>query len=244
MSSEIQIPTPDVMSTPERVLFTWSGGKDSALALYHLEMADGYEILALLTTVTEDYGRISMHGVRTVLLEQQADSLRLPLEQVRISRNTSNEEYEARMEEKLRQYQGQGVQSVVFGDIFLEDLKKYREENLAKIGMEGVFPIWKQDTGDLARSFIELGFKAVITCVDTEALDRRFSGREFDERLLAELPVGVDPCGENGEFHSFVYDGPLFRERIPFRKGRTVLRDNRFCFCDLIPVNAVGRKPQ
>jgi uncharacterized protein (TIGR00290 family) len=179
-----------------------------------------------------------MHGVRTVLLEQQAASLRLQLEMVKISRGASNEEYEARMEERLRRYKAEGITSVIFGDIFLEDLRKYREDNLAKLDMEAVFPIWKQDTGDLARSFIELGFRAVITCVDTEALDRRFSGREFDERLLAELPEGVDPCGENGEFHSFVYDGPLFRERIPFHRGRRVLRDNRFCFCDLIPVSA------
>jgi uncharacterized protein (TIGR00290 family) len=224
------------MSISDRVVFTWSGGKDSAMALYQVEMSDGHDIRALLTTVTEDYDRISMHGVRTALLEQQAASLRLPLELVRISRGASNEEYEARLEEKLRKLQTQGVISVVFGDIFLEDLRKYREENLAKLGMEAIFPIWKQDTGDLARSFIDLGFKAVITCVDTEALDRRFSGREFDERLLAELPQGVDPCGENGEFHSFVYDGPIFRERVSFRKGRRVLRDNRFCFCDLIPV--------
>ena len=226
------------MSSPEKVVFTWSGGKDSAMALYQLVMENGHNVLALLTTVTQDYGRISMHGVRAALLEQQAASLRLPLEQVRISRNSSNEEYEAVMEEKLRQYQAEGAQSAVFGDIFLEDLKKYREDNLAKIGMTAIFPIWKRDTSELARTFIALGFRAVITCVDTEALDRRFAGRDFDEQLLADLPDGVDPCGENGEFHSFVCDGPIFRERIRFRRGRTVLRDNRFCFCDLVPVSA------
>ena len=224
------------MSTPERVLFTWSGGKDSAMALYELETADGYEITALLTTVTEDYDRISMHGVRATLLEQQAQSLRLPLEKVYLTRNSSNEEYEERMRDKLMQYRDQGVFSVVFGDIFLEDLRKYREDNLAKIGMRGVFPIWKRDANELAHTFIGLGFKAVITCVDSNVLDRGFVGRVFDEQFLSELPGTVDPCGENGELHSFVYDGPIFRERIAHRKGKVVLRDNRFYYCDLIPL--------
>ena len=132
-------------------------------------------------------------------------------------------------------YRKLGVNSVVFGDIFLEDLRKYREDNLAKIGMEGIFPLWKSDTAELARTFIDLGFKAIITCIDSNILDRSFVGRVFDEHFLSELPGGVDPCGENGEFHSFVYDGPLFRERITYKKGQIVLRDNRFYFCDLIP---------
>jgi len=205
------------------------------MALYQLEMAEGYEIAALLTTVTEDYNRISMHGVRAALLEQQARSLRLPLEEIYITRNASNDEYEAKMAEKLAHYRSQGVHSVVFGDIFLEDLRRYREDNLAKTGMKGVFPIWKRNTAELANTFIDLGFKAVITCVDSDVLDKRFAGRVFDERFLSELPDGVDSCGENGEFHSFVYDGPLFRERIPHRKGKIVLRDSRFYYCDLIP---------
>ncbi len=224
------------MSTPEKVLFTWSGGKDSAMALYELEMTDGYEIAALLTTVTEDYDRISMHGVRATLLEQQAKSLRLPLEKVYLTGNSSNEEYEERMKVKLIQYRSQGVYSVVFGDIFLEDVRKYREGNLAKIGMKGVFPLWKRDTNEFAHTFIGLGFKAVITCVDSNVLDRGFVGRVFDERFLSELPGAVDPCGENGEFHSFVHDGPIFRERIVHRRGKVVLRDSRFYYCDLIPL--------
>lgn len=219
----------------EKVLFTWSGGKDSAMALYELQMTQGYEVATLLTTVTEGYDRISMHGARRVLLEQQAESLRLPLEKLYISRNSSNEEYEAKMEERLIHYRSQGVFSVVFGDIFLEELRKYREENLAKIGMKGIFPLWKRDTTELAHTFIDLGFKAVITCVDSNVLDKKFAGRVFDERFLSELPATVDPCGENGEFHSFVYDGPIFRERIPHRKGEVVLRDNRFFYCDLLP---------
>jgi uncharacterized protein (TIGR00290 family) len=223
------------MPMNERLLFAWSGGKDSALALYELQKTHGYEISALLTTLTEDYNRISMHGVRRVLLEQQADSLRYPLEKIFISKNASSEEYESKMRDVLAKYIETGVSSVVFGDIFLEDVRKYRENNLAKVGMKGIFPIWKRDITELAHTFIELGFKAVITCVDSKVLDKRFVGRIYDKQFLRELPSSVDPCGENGEFHSFVYDGPIFRERIAFTVGDTVLRDNRFYFCDLIP---------
>jgi uncharacterized protein (TIGR00290 family) len=219
----------------EKVLVAWSGGKDSAMALYELETNQGCEIAALLTTVTEDYDRISMHGVRTALLEQQARSARLPLEKVLIPRDSTNEEYEARMGEKLREYKGQGVTSVVFGDIFLEDLREYREKNLAKLGMKAVFPLWKRSTTELAHAFIEVGFRAILTCVDSEVLDGRFAGRVYNEELLSDLPDSVDPCGENGEFHSFVYDGPIFRERIEYEKGDVVVRDKRFYFCELIP---------
>ena len=217
----------------EKALFTWSGGKDSAMALYELKMTHSYEILALLTTVTEDYDRISMHGVRSILLEQQAESLGFPVEEVYITKNSSNEEYEARMRDKLIYYRSRGVLSVVFGDVFLEDLRRYREENLSKIGMKGIFPIWKRDTTELAHAFIDLGFRAVITCVDSNVLDKVFVGRAFDEQFLSELPSTVDPCGENGEFHSFVYDGPIFRKRILHEKGEVILRDNRFYYCDL-----------
>jgi len=220
----------------EKVLFTWSGGKDSAMSLYELRKGRNYEIMALLTSVTEDYDRISMHGVRRILLERQADSLGLPLEKLYITRNASNEEYEAKLKDKLLQYKNRSVSSVVFGDIFLEDLRKYRENNLAQVGMKGIFPIWKRDTAELARTFIGLGFKAVITCVDSNSLDGKFAGRYFDNQFLSELPANVDPCGENGEFHSFVYDGPIFHERISFRRGKVVFRDNRFYFCDLVPL--------
>jgi uncharacterized protein (TIGR00290 family) len=197
-------------------------------------------VVALLTSVTEDYDRISMHGVRRVLLERQAASLGYPLEIIYITKNSSNEEYEARLKEKLLQYKARGVSSVVFGDISLEDLRKYREDNLAQVGMKGVFPIWKRDTVELAHKFIDLGFKTIITCIDSNVLDKRFVGRAFDEQFLSELPAQVDPCGENGEFHSFVYDGPIFRQKIGLRKGRVVLRDNRFYFCDLVPIGPVG----
>ncbi len=214
---------------------SWSGGKDSAIVLYELQKTNGYEISALLTTITEDYDRISMHGVRSVLLEQKAESLGLPVEKIYIEKNESNEEYEAKMKDKLMQYQSRGVLSIVFGDIFLEDVRKYREEKLSKLGIKGIFPIWKRDTTELAHTFIDLGFKAVITCVDSNVLDKKFVGRAFDEQFLSELPSTIDPCGENGEFHSYVYDGPIFRKRILYKKGKVVLRENRFYYCDLMP---------
>ncbi len=219
----------------EQVLVAWSGGKDSAVALYKVLKSQEYQVAALLTTVTEDYDRVSMHGVRRSLLERQAEVLGLPLEKVYIPKNASNDEYESNMRQALTRYKQAGVTSVVFGDIFLEDLREYREGNLAKLDMRGLFPLWKRDTRELAHSFISLGFKAITTCVDTDALDGRFVGRVIDEQFLTELPDTVDPCGENGEYHSFVYAGPIFKEPIPYTVGEIVLRENRFCFCDLIP---------
>ncbi|MBI1743503.1 diphthine--ammonia ligase [Candidatus Acetothermia bacterium] len=220
---------------PEKVLFGWSGGKDSTLALYEIQRAANYEIAALLTTVTKDYDRISMHGVRRILLEQQAASLGYSLEMVWISKQSSNEEYESQMHEALTKYRSAGVSSVVFGDLFWEEIRKYRETHLGQIGMKGIFPLWGRNTTELAHTFIDLGFKAIIVCVDSNALDGKFVGRLFDKKLLSELPSSVDPCGENGEFHSFVFDGPIFRKPILFEKGEIVLRDNRFYYCDLIP---------
>lgn len=220
----------------KKVLFSWSGGKDSALALYELSKRPEYQVAALMTVLTEDYDRTSMHGVRRTLLEQQAESLGLALEKVLISKNCSNEEYACKMREVLERYQAAGVCGVVFGDVFLEDVRKYREDNLAKIGMKGVFPLWKTDTAELAHTFIDSGFKGVTTCVDSSVLDETFVGRSFDEEFLSDLPCGVDPCGENGEFHSFVYDGPIFRSRVEYRAGEVVLRDKRFYYCDLEPL--------
>jgi uncharacterized protein (TIGR00290 family) len=218
----------------EKVLLSWSGGKDSAMALYEIRRTQKYEILSLLTTVTEDYDRISMHGVRSTLLQQQAQSLGLPLEKILIPKNTSTEEYESKMEITLTKFQQDGVSSVVFGDIFLEDIRKYREEKLSQIGMTGLFPLWKRESANLTQAFIDLGFKAIVTCVDSKVLDKTFIGRLIDERFLAELPANVDPNGENGEFHSFVFEGPIFKERIPYTIGEVVLRDS-FYFCDLLP---------
>lgn len=219
-----------------KTLLAWSGGKDSVMALYELKQSHDCEISALLTTVTEDYDRISMHGVRCKLLEQQAKAVELPLEKIYISKNASNDEYEARMKERLMDYKSRGVSYVAFGDIFLQDVRKYREQNLSKIEMHGLFPLWGKHSTDLARRFIHMGFKAVITCVDSNVIDKRLVGRMYDEQFLKELPANVDPCGENGEFHSFVYDGPIFKTNIEFTTGEVVLCDNRFCFIDLVPL--------
>ena len=218
----------------EKVVVAWSGGKDSALALYEIVESGKYEVVELLTTVTRDYDRISIHGVRRVLLEQQAKALGFPLDVKFISKGASNEEYEIELLKALKGQRNGGVSSVVFGDIFLEDILKYRERILAKAKMNGVFPLWKKDTQVLARRFIDLGFRAVITSVDSNVLRKEFAGREYDAQFLSDLPAGVDPCGENGEFHSFVYDGPVFREKVSFKKGECVLRENRFYCCDFI----------
>jgi uncharacterized protein (TIGR00290 family) len=219
----------------EKVLLSWSGGKDAALALHELQASSEYEVAALLTTVTAEYDRISMHGVRSVLLERQARSLALPLHTVLISTDTTDAEYRVKMRDEMQRHFDAGVFHVAFGDIFLEDVRKYREENLALLNMRALFPLWERDSGDLSRSFINAGFKAIVTCVDSKALSGSFAGRRFDASFLSDLPPRVDPCGENGEFHSFVYDGPIFREAVPYRKGRVVLRDGRFYFCDLLP---------
>lgn len=202
--------------------------------MYEVQRGRQYEVVSLLTTVTQDYDRVSMHGVRRALLERQAESLGIPLAQIPISRQTSNQEYEDKMRAVLTGFQKAGVSACVFGDLFLEDLRKYREKNLAQIGMKGLFPLWDRDTAGLARTIIGLGFKAVVTCVDSKALDKSFAGRTIDEAFMADLPPGVDPCGENGEFHSFVYGGPNFGKPVAVTVGETVQRDG-FYFCDLVP---------
>jgi len=222
----------------EKVILAWSGGKDSAMSLYEVQSSGKYEIVSLLTTINKDYDRVSMHGVRRTLVEQQALSLGLPMEKVLVPKSCSNEEYEARMGEVLTRFKQDGINQVVFGDIFLEWVKEYRENNLAKLGMRGVFPIWGRDTAKLTRSFITLGFQAVITCVDTKVLAQRFLGRMLDRQFLAELPPDVDLGGENGEFHSFVFAGPVFKDRIAYTLGETVQRDS-FYFCDLLPKEGV-----
>src|SRR6266853_707387 len=219
---------------PEDVLFCWSGGKDSAMALHALQSAQSHRVTSLLTTVTEEFDRISMHGVRRVLLERQAKSLGLPLHAVLIPPQCINATYEARMKDALAQYFALGVRRVAFGDIFLEDLRAYREKNLGQVGMQALFPIWKRDTHELAREFVRLGFRAITVCVDPRVLDASFAGRELDASFFADLPPGADPCGENGEFHTFVFNGPVFKTPIAFRVGEKVLRDG-FCFCDLLP---------
>src|SRR5580658_5615594 len=221
------------MFSPKRILFCWSGGKDSAMALHSLLQRSDIRVVALLTTVTENYERISMHGVRRELLERQAQSIGLPLHEVRIPPQCVNPIYEARMEEALRTHLKNGVRRVAFGDIFLEDLRAYREKNLARIGMTALFPIWKRDTRELIRSFHANRFRAIAVCVDSKVLDPSFAGRELDESFFRDLPPHADPCGENGEFHTFVFDGPIFQSPIPVRTGEIVNRDG-FIFCDLM----------
>ena len=218
----------------DKVLFCWSGGKDSAMALYEIVTSGKYDIEGLLTTVTKDYDRISMHGVRRPLLKKQAEALGFPLEEVFISKESSNEEYEINMQTALEKFTARGVSKTVFGDVFLEDVRKYREDQLARIKMTAAFPLWKRDTQEMVHTFIDLGFRAVVTCVDGEALPKKFVGRNIDKQFVEALPQGVDPCGENGEYHSFVYDGPIFSEKISFSLGEIILRDDRFYFCDLL----------
>jgi len=223
-----------VMNDNEKGIIAWSGGKDSAMALYELKQTGMMDIAALLTTVTEGYDRISMHGVRRELLREQSEALGYPLEEIAIPQNCTNDIYEQRMRETLEKHQQLGVSTIAFGDLFLEDIRTYREEHMHRIGMKAIFPIWKESTEALARKFIRLGFRACITCVDTEVLSQEFSGREYDEDFIQDLPDDVDPCGENGEFHSFVYDGPIFRRPIQIKRGEKILRNDRFFYCDLI----------
>ncbi|MGA9853050.1 MAG: ATP-binding protein [Gammaproteobacteria bacterium] len=217
------------------VILSWSGGKDSALTLHALRDDACYRVVGLLTSVNGHYGRISMHGVRESLLDAQAESLGLPLHKIRLSERPSNAEYEQKMRLALEGFKAQGIRHMAFGDLFLEDIRQYRVSNMQKAGMECLFPLWLKPTDKLAREFIMQGFKAVLCCVDSKALDGRYAGREYDRNLLKELPESVDPCGENGEFHTFVYAGPVFQRPIAFTRGECVLRDNRFHFCDLIP---------
>jgi uncharacterized protein (TIGR00290 family) len=219
----------------QKAILSWSGGKDSSLALYEMLTRKDFKIVSLLTTLTTDFDRISMHGVRRALLQKQAEFLHLPIEEVWIRKDGTNAEYESQMSKILAKHQSDGVRHVVFGDLFLEDIRSYREEKLSKMGMEGVFPLWKRDTMKLASFFIKRGFKAIVCTVDPKALDPGFCGREFDESFLSDLPTRIDPCGENGEFHTFVYSGPIFGEEIGVKKGEVASRDG-FYFADIIPV--------
>jgi uncharacterized protein (TIGR00290 family) len=213
---------------------SWSGGKDSCLALQELLQNPGIRVEGLLTTITRDFDRVSMHGVRRSLLERQADSLGLPLHQVLISKGASNAEYEGKMAEAFSQFRERGIETIAFGDLFLEDIKTYRDRFLARHGMTGLYPIWKKNTSVLIREFIGKGFKTIVVCVDPRQIDPCFAGRTIDEEFLAELPLHADPCGENGEFHTFVFAGPILRTAVRFSRGEIVCRDG-FWFCDLIP---------
>ncbi|HET7416372.1 MAG TPA: ATP-binding protein [Solirubrobacterales bacterium] len=213
---------------------SWSGGKDSALALRALREELGVEPVALLTTITEDYDRVSMHGVRRELLRAQARATGIELVEIEIPAACVNEIYEARMAAALGRPPLAGAETIAFADLFLADIRAYREERLAAAGREALFPVWGRDTTALAHEFIEAGFEATLVSVDPAQLDPSFVGRRFDESLLADLPPGVDPCGENGEFHTFVHAGPIFDAPIEVESGDAVMRDG-FAFQDLLP---------
>lgn len=215
---------------------SWSGGKDSCKALHELGRTGEHQVAALLTTVTLDYDRVSMHGVRRQLLHQQADALGLPVREVFIPTSCSNADYEQLWGEALAGLRAEGFATVAYGDLYLADIRAYRDRLMEANGMRAIYPVWGRDTAEFVREFIRDGFEAVTTCVDLKMLDESFAGRLIDEAFLADLPEGVDRCGENGEFHSFVFDGPLFSRPVPFRTGERVTRSG-FCFCDLEPAS-------
>ena len=229
------------MTTRTPVLFSWSGGKDSALALHALRQDPAWEVVGLLTSVADEYRRISHHGVREELLAAQAAALDLPLDILRLPAGEgacTNDRYEALLRGKLERYCARGVRHVAHGDIFLADLRAWREQKLAQLGMHGLFPIWGRDTRELMHMFVSLGFAAVLCCVDGAKLGPSWVGRQIDLSLLADLPDDVDPCGEHGEYHSFVYDGPIFRYPIRWERGVTVQRQGRY-YLDLLPADEV-----
>jgi uncharacterized protein (TIGR00290 family) len=215
-----------------RAIVSWSSGKDSAWALETVRRAGELEVAGLLTTVTDGYARVSMHGVREEILDLQAARAELPCLKVRIPPRCANADYEAAMGEALSAARRRGITHIVFGDLFLEDVRRYREERLAGSGVEPVFPLWGSDTRALAREMIEGGLEATVVCIDPKALPSSFAGRRFDARFLEELPAGVDPCGERGEFHTCVTAGPMFADALHVRPGAVVEREG-FVFADL-----------
>ena len=238
----------------KKAYLNWSSGKDAAFSLYKLQQQGDFDVVELFTAINIDVNRISMHGVRIELLQAQARSIGLPLHLAEFSGNVSMETYNRVMETETKKLKAAGIDFACFGDIFLEDLKEYRDSQLAKVGLTGVYPLWKKETTKLVEDFIELGFKAIIVCTNAQYLDESFCGRVIDHQFLADLPENVDPCGENGEFHTFVFDGPIFSESIKFEIGEKVHRtyksvedgedncftdedtnwDTGFWYCDLI----------
>ena len=204
--------------------FNWSGGKDSSLALYHILKDKNYSVEKLITNVNNQHRRISMHGVREKLLELQAEAIGIPLQKIILPDQPSMADYEAHMMKTMKQLQAEKFTHSVFGDIFLEDLKIYREIQLAKVAMSGVFPLWKRDTTELIHEFIDLGFKTIVVCINEKYLDKSFCGRIIDKDFIKDLPQNVDVCGENGEFHTFVFDGPIFKNPVSYKKGEIVYK--------------------
>jgi len=247
------------MPSNDKTYFNWSGGKDSALALYHTLQSGEHIPDLLLTSVNTSVDRISMHGVRTALLEMQADSLGIPLRKLELPEGLNMTDYNSIMSAAVTDLQVQGYGHTVFGDIFLEDLRVYHEQQLAPLAIKAHFPLWKRDTTELLHEFLDLGFKTVVACIKSELLDKSFAGRVIDKDFIKDLPAGVDPCGENGEFHTFVFDGPIFKKPIDYTMGEVVFREYQrpkddkdncfssdaspqmgFWFCDLMPVSVAS----
>lgn len=234
-----------------KTVFNWSGGKDSALALYYLLQDKQFAVTQLLTSINNTYNRVAMHGIRAELLQQQCAAIGLPLQELRLNNQPSMDDYNAAMATTMQGLQAQGFTHAAYGDIFLEDLRQYREAQLAAVGVKAHFPLWQKNTTQLIHEFIDLGFTTIVCCVKSQLLDKSFAGRIIDKHFLKDLPKGVDPCGENGEFHTFVVDGPIFKQPIPYTIGETILRaynapkDDEhgtastigFWFCDILPFN-------
>lgn len=218
--------------------FNWSGGKDSSLALYYILQQKKYEISLLLTSINAMHNRVSMHGVRRSLLEAQAASLNIPVSTIELPDEPNMAEYETILNQKINTLKEQGFTHTIFGDIFLEDLRKYREDKLDAVGIKAIFPLWKIDTVKLMNEFLAVGFKAIVVCVNEQYLDKSFCGRMIDEQFVKDLPEGVDVCGENGEYHSFVFDGPIFRTSIAFTKGELVYKEYK------VPKNTTEERNQ
>ena len=239
----------------KKAVFNWSGGKDSALAMYHILKEQQYQIDSLTTNINKYHQRISMHGVREELLDQQVKALGLEINKLYLPKNPDMKTYNTLMAELMNKLVKEGYKYSIFGDIFLEDLKKYREKSLNEVGLQGIFPLWKQNTTKLIHEFLDLGFKTITVCVDSRLLDSSFLGRVINKGFIDDLPKGVDPCGENGEFHTFVFEGPIFKKSIHFQIGKKVYREYKinikntssecnqtykeekvgYWFCDLIP---------
>ncbi|MCK5814770.1 MAG: diphthine--ammonia ligase [Flavobacteriaceae bacterium] len=240
----------------KKAIFNWSGGKDSSLALYHILKENKFDITELMTTVNSKFDRVSMHGVRKELLHQQGASIGLPIKEIRLPEMPSMLDYDNIMKKELATLKNSGITHSIFGDIFLEDLRDYRVNKLKEVGLEAYFPLWKRDTTELVHEFIDLGFKTVVVCTKSELLGKEFTGRIIDKDFLKDLPKNVDPCGENGEFHTFTFDGPIYKHPIEYTLGETVFKEYKapknkedtcysadakknpagFHFCDLIPI--------
>ncbi len=204
--------------------FNWSTGKDSALALYYLLQDKNFEIGHLLTTVNAHFNRVSMHGLRRELMEKQISAIGIPFGTIELPEEPSMEEYEVLMNDTVQELKAKGYNDCAFGDIFLEDLRAYREKQLEKVGIQATFPLWKKDTTKLLKTFLKLGFKSIVICAKADLLDKSFVGRVIDEQFMSDLPENVDPCGENGEFHTFCFDGPIFSKPVPFEVGETIFK--------------------